>query len=76
MSVESVSRIAAILALDHEKLSDFMNEDRRTDMVSDWRSQLDGHEEIDLLQSADWNRIYEYIAPKGERPIGRDRRGD
>jgi len=53
MIVESISRIAAILALDGDKLSSYMNEDTRSDRVSSWGSQLDGNTERDLLKSAD-----------------------
>jgi hypothetical protein len=76
MSVESVSRIAAILALDGDKLSSYMNEDTRSDLVSSWSSQLDGNTERDLLESADWNRIYAYIGSQGPRPVGGDKRGN
>ena len=80
MSVEAISRIAAILALDGGKLSLYRNEETRSQVMMDWLPQLEesddpDRDEVGILQSGDLNRVFGYIASHLPRPIGGDQRG-
>jgi len=80
MSVEAMSRIAAILALDGGKLSAYMNEKTRPDVMSSWTHQLEesgdkDQDELGILESGDLNKVFRYIEAHLPRPTGGDQRG-
>lgn len=82
MSVQAVSRIAALLALDAELLRDYvprfqeddydceedLNEENRAHLVHLYRHQLTS-EEGDLISAGDMNKVLEYIADHLEKPV-------
>jgi hypothetical protein len=80
MSVEAMSRIAAILALDGRKLSAYLDRKTRPKVMSEWLDQLEesndaDRDEIGILESGDLNRVFGYIASHLPKPIGGDERG-
>ncbi len=82
MSVQAVSRIAALLALDAELLRDYvpkfkeddydceedLNEENRARLAHLYRHQLLS-EEGDLIAAGDMNKVLEYIAVHLEKPV-------
>lgn len=80
MSVEAMSRIAAILALDGGKLSTYMNAETRASVISGWTAQLQesgdpDQDEVGILESGDLNRLFRYLESHLPRPTGGDERG-
>lgn len=79
MSVQALSRITALLALDADELRDYIptfndddediNEGHRAKLVEKYNSQLQGNEIKDLLADGDFNAIYQYLAANLERPV-------
>lgn len=79
MSVQALSRITAMLALDADMLRHYIptfneddediNEGRRADLVASYSSQLYGDEIKDLLASGDFQRIFQYLADHLEKPM-------
>ena len=82
MSVQAVSRIAALLALDVDLARDFvpkfadddydqeddLNEKNRADLAHLYRHQLT-EDESQLIADGDMNQILLYIADHLERPV-------
>lgn len=82
MSVQAVSRIAALLALDAELLRDYvpkfkdddydceedLNEEKRAYLAHLYRHQLTS-EEGDLIAAGDMNKVLAYIADHLEKPV-------
>lgn len=79
MSVQTLSRIAAMLALDADMLRRYIptfnsdeediNEGHRAALVEAYGPQLYGDEIKDLLAAGDLNRIYQYLASHLEKPM-------
>lgn len=79
MSVQALSRIAALLALDADQLRDYIptfndddediNEGNRAKLVEQYSSQLYGDDIKDLLAEGDFNAIYQYLADHLEKPV-------
>lgn len=82
MSVQAVSRIAALLALDAEQLRDYvprfseddldgeedLNEENRAHLAHLYRHQLTA-EESELIAAGDMNQTLAYIADHLEKPV-------
>ncbi len=82
MSVQAVSRIAALLALDADLLKDYvpkyadddydqdtdLNEANRAQLAHLYRNQLT-QEESDLIAGGDANATSQYIAAHLDRPV-------
>lgn len=87
MSVQALSRIAALLALDAGQLRDYLpsfndydedvNESRRAALVESYGSQLQSQEIKDILASGDLNKVFLYLAAHLEKPMpGGDQTSD
>ncbi len=88
MSVQAVSRIAALLALDAELLRDYMpkfadddydqeedlNEANRANLAHLYRHQLTS-EEGELIADGDANQTLQYIADHLEKPVNGESAG-
>ena len=83
MSVQAVSRIAALLALDADLIKEYMpvyeddeeeedlNEENRAHLAHLYRHQLTD-EEKDLISGGDLNAVFQYIADHLEKPVNGD----
>ena len=83
MSVQAVSRIAALLALDAEMARDYvpkyadddydqeddLNETNRANLASSYSSQLTSDEST-LISDGDMNATLQYLADHLEKPVG------
>ena len=88
MSVQTVSRLAGLLALDADLLKDYMpkyadddadqeddqNEKNRADLAHLYRHQLTG-EESELIKEGDMNRTFQYLADHLEKPVNGESTG-
>lgn len=88
MSVQAVSRIVALLALDAELLRDYvpkfadddydqeddLNESNRAHLAHLYRHQLTS-EESQLIADGDANANYQYIADHLEKPVNGEAAG-
>lgn len=79
MSVQALSRITAMLALDAEMLQDFIptfnedgddiNEEKRAELVEAYSSQLFGNEIKDLLAAGDLNAMFQFLSSNLDKTI-------
>ncbi len=78
MSVQAVSRIAALLALDAEVLKQYLpedNEEYRSDFAHLYRGQLTGQEKT-MVAGGDVQEIFQYLADHLPKPVnGEDPEG-
>lgn len=88
MSVQAVSRLAALLTLDVDTLRDYvprfadddedqeedLNEANRAHLAYLWRNQLTDEEQI-LVTAGDMNAILVYLAAGLERPVNGESTG-
>ena len=88
MSVQAVSRIAALLALDAEELKNYvpkyadddvdqeedLNEENRSYFAYLYRNQLTS-DESQLIADGDMNATFEYIAAHLEKPVNGEHTG-
>ena len=79
MSVQTLSRITAMLALDADMLADYIptyndddedtNEANRAKLVESYNSQITDSGIKDLLAAGDFNEIFQYLASHLDKPI-------
>lgn len=88
MSVQAVSRIAALLALDADLARDYvpkyadddydeeddLNESNRADLANAYANQLTS-DEITLIADGDMNATLQYLADHLEKPLGSEDAG-
>ncbi|MEM8931247.1 MAG: hypothetical protein AAGE94_08725 [Acidobacteriota bacterium] len=86
MSVQAVSRIAALLALDVDMVRDYvpkyadddydqeedLNEEKRSYLAYLWRGQLTEDEKA-LVADGDMNAVLQYLANHLEKPVNGER---
>ncbi len=83
MSVQAMSRLGALLALDAEMLQSYIlpaagaadvNEDYRANLAHLYRNQLTDAEGT-LIEQGDMNKIFTYIAEHLEKPVNGEATG-